>query len=536
MEPQPLSDDIRRYSILIWHWAWLIILATILAAGTAYFVSQRMTPIYQASSTLLVNEAPGTQGTDYSSVMTSQRLTQTYAEMLTKQPVLDEVIDQLSLPMEASDLKRTITVQPVRDTQLIDIKVEEIDPVRAAAIANAVGIAFANQNKAMQEARYASTKESLKSQLDDIQLQIDGISTSLAALGDVPESQAERERLDNVLSQYRQTYAYTLQSYEQVRLAEAETISNVVQAENAVPPKGPISPKVFQNTALAGVVGAMLAVGVIFLIEALDDTIRSPDEVERYLQLPVLGVIRGIEDTEELIAAAQPRAPVSEAFRSLRTNIQYASVDHPLNSILITSATQGEGKTTVAANLSSVLAQGGKRVSLIDADLRRPRLHSQMNISNRRGLTSLFMGQDIQLNGALRESRIPNLSLITSGNLPPNPAELLGSEKMQQILAKVEAQSDVVILDSPPVIAVTDATVLSQRVDGVLLVIQPGTAKVAAIQKAIEQLRRVGANVIGVVLNNVASNSSRYSYYYYYYYADDYYGDRRRQKRKKKKK
>ena len=535
MEPQPLSDDIRRYSILIWHWAWLIILATILAAGTAYFVSQRMTPIYQASSTLLVNEAPGTQGTDYSSVMTSQRLTQTYAEMLTKQPVLDEVIDQLSLPMEASDLKRMITVQPVRDTQLIDIKVEDIDPVRAAAIANAVGIAFANQNKAMQEARYASTKESLKSQLDDIQLQIDGISTSLAALGDVPESQAERERLDNVLSQYRQTYAYTLQSYEQVRLAEAETISNVVQAENAVPPKGPISPKVFQNTALAGVVGAMLAVGVIFLIEALDDTIRSPDEVERYLQLPVLGVIRGIEDTEELIAATQPRAPVSEAFRSLRTNIQYASVDHPLNSILITSATQGEGKTTVAANLSSVLAQGGKRVSLIDADLRRPRLHSQMNISNRRGLTSLFMGQDIQLNGALRESRIPNLSLITSGNLPPNPAELLGSEKMQQILAKVEAQSDVVILDSPPVIAVTDATVLSQRVDGVLLVIQPGTAKVAAIQKAIEQLRRVGANVIGVVLNNVASNSSRYSYYYYYY-VDDYYGDRRRQKRKKKKK
>ncbi|MEA2008143.1 MAG: CpsD/CapB family tyrosine-protein kinase, partial [Chloroflexota bacterium] len=174
-----------------------------------------------------------------------------------------------------------------------------------------------------------------------------------------------------------------------------------------------------------------------------------------------------------------------------------------------------------------------KRVSVMDTDLRRPRLHSQMNISNRRGLTSLFMGQDIQLDGALRESSISNLSLITSGNLPPNPAELLGSEKMQQILAKVEAQSDVVILDSPPVIAVTDATVLSQRVDGVLLVIEPGNAKVAAAQKAVEQLRRVGANIIGVVLNNVSSNGSRYSYYYYYY-ADDYYGDRRRQKRKKK--
>ena len=238
MEQQPLSDDLRHYGSLLWHWAWLIILAMILAAGASYFVSIRMTPIYQASSTLLVNEAPGTQGTDYSSVMTSQRLTQTYAEMLTKNPVLEEVVNRLELPMEASDLKGMISVQPVRDTQLIDIQVEDVDPNRAAAIANAVGVIFAEQNQAMQEARYASTKESLKSQLDGIQLQIDEVNTALAALGDTPESLSERDRLENILSQYRQTYTYTLQSYEQVRLAEAETLSNVVQAENAVPPRG----------------------------------------------------------------------------------------------------------------------------------------------------------------------------------------------------------------------------------------------------------------------------------------------------------
>ena len=287
------------------------------------------------------------------------------------------------------------------------------------------------------------------------------------------------------------------------------------------------------NTALAGVVGVMLAVGAIFLMEALDDTIRGPDEVERYLQLPVLGVIREIENPEELVTASQPRSPVSEAFRSLRTNIQYASVDNPLNSILVTSSSQGEGKTTVASNLAVVLAQGKKKVSIVDTDLRRPRLHTQMNISNRRGLTSLFMGNNIELDGALRKTSIPDLSLVTSGNLPPNPAELLGSERMQQILEKIGSHSEVLVLDSPPVIAVTDATILSQRVDGALLVLEPGKTKIAAAQKAVEQLRRVNANIIGVVLNKVKSNGSRYSYYYYYY-ADDYYGDRRRKKRKKK--
>ncbi len=536
MEPQPLSDDLRRYAILIWHWAWLIVMATVLAAVSAYLVSQQMTPIYQVSATLMINEAPGTGGVDYSSVLASQRLTQTYAEMLTTQPVLDEVIQQLSLPMEAKELKEMVTVQPVRDTQLIDIQVEDIDPNRAAAIANAIVIVFSDQNTAMQEARYASTKESLKTQLDEIQRQIDEVNTTLAALGDGTETQAERDRLESTLTQYRQTYASTLQSYEQVRLSEAETISNIVQAERAVPSDVPISPRILMNTALAGVVGAMLAVGVIFLIEALDDTIRGPDEVTRYLQLPVLGVIQQVDESEELITISEPRSPVSEAFRSLRTSIQYTSVDFPLRKILVTSPMQGEGKTTIATNLGIVLAQGGKKVSLVDADLRRPTLHRKMRVSNRRGLTSLFMGEDIHLDGALRESSVSGLFLLTSGNLPPNPAELMGSERMRRVLSNIEERSDVVVVDSPPVTAVTDAVILSKHVDGILLVMQPGKTKLAAAQKIVEELRRVGANLIGVVLNNVGANGSRYySYYYSYYYADEYYGDRRPRKKRKKK-
>ena len=173
----------------------------------------------------------------------------------------------------------------------------------------------------------------------------------------------------------------------------------MIQAEAAEPPKDPIRPKVMMNTILAGVIGAMVAVGLIFLIEALDDTIRGTDEVTRYLNLPVLGAIRKIEASEAPITAVKPRAPVSEDFRSLRTNIQFVSVDAPLRSILVTSPTPEDGKTTVALNLSIILVQGGSRVSLIDADLRRPAIHKSMRLSNRWGLTSLFTNEDMRLDG-----------------------------------------------------------------------------------------------------------------------------------------
>jgi capsular exopolysaccharide synthesis family protein len=235
-----------------------------------------------------------------------------------------------------------------------------------------------------------------------------------------------------------------------------------------------------------------------------------------------------------MITIDEPRSPVSEAFRSLRTNFQFTSVDKPMRSLLITSAGIGEGKTLVAANLSVVLAQGGSQVTLVDTDLRRPRIHRQLKIPNRRGLTSLFMRPDINLDGALQEAGVNGLSAITSGNLPPNPAELLGSERMRNILEKICQQSHVVVFDSPPVIAVTDAVILSQVVDGVLLVVQPGKSKIAALQKTVEQLKRVGANIIGVVLNNVRHNAARYSYYYYYY-SDDYYGYQKKGRRRKQK-
>jgi non-specific protein-tyrosine kinase len=524
MESQLFGDDIRHYISLIWRWLWLILLVSILAGAVVYVISSRIPPVYQASASLLINEAPGTKTTDYSAIITSQRLAQTYAKMLVQKPVLREVITRLELDMSIETLKSAVTVQPVVDTQLIDIEVEDTDPIRAAFIANELGTVFAEQNRANQEARYANTKESLEIQLAELETRINAIEADIGELDPTLEYNPELDRLEANLSQWRQIYANTLQSYEDVRLAEAETISNVIQAEAAEPPKNPIRPKVMMNTGLAGALGAMLAIGFILLLEALDDTIRGTDEVSRYLDLPVLGAIRKIEASEGPITAIKPRAPVSEDFRSLRTNIQFVSVDAPLRTILVTSPTPEDGKTTVALNLSIILAQGGSRVALIDADLRRPAIHKNMRLSNRWGLTSLFTNEELRLDGILRQNKSSGFSIMTSGNLPPNPAELLGSEKMVQIIKKVKTISDIIVFDSPPLAVVTDAAVLSKQMDGVILIINSGTTKIAAARQAVEQLHRVGANILGVVLNNV---SSKKSYYYstYYSYYDTYFND-----------
>ncbi len=531
-ETPSFSDDLRRYFALLMHWAWLIVLAVVLAGGTAYLVSSQVTPVYQASTTILINQAPSTRASDYAALLTSERLAQTYAQLITKKPVLQGVVDTLrqgyGVSVELQDLEYGVTVQPVRDTQLIEIKVENTDPVLAAQIANALVSVFSRTIQETQTARYAETKNSLQQQLDDLGQRIEADSLALQNLGDSPDAQAERNRLETQLNQNRQLYAALLQTFEQVRLAEAESISNVIQAEPATVPLRPVRPRVMQNTLLAAVVGGMLAVGVVFLVDALDDTVKGPEDITRNTGTVVLGVIASYDAAKsDLVTLAEPRSPIAEAFRSLRTNIQFASVDKPLQSILVTSALPSEGKSTVAANLAITIAQSGKRVVLLESDLRRPSVHRYLKVPNRMGLSTMFVRPQVYLDGNLQGTRIPNLKVLTAGDLPPNPSELLGSERMQAILRQLREQADVLILDTPPMMAVTDAVVLAPRVDGVLLVARPGGTKISALRTAVEQLRRTGANILGVVLNEVQMKGYRYRYYsnmYYYYGYYEYYG------------
>ncbi|MGB9885401.1 MAG: CpsD/CapB family tyrosine-protein kinase [Moorellales bacterium] len=225
-----------------------------------------------------------------------------------------------------------------------------------------------------------------------------------------------------------------------------------------------------------------------------------------------------------MVTRRHPRSPVSEAFRTLRTNLGYISPDRPLKSLLVTSSGPEEGKSTVTANLAVVLAQAGSRVLVVDADLRKPVMHKAFELDNRRGLTNALV-EDLDPAELIRPTGLPGLFVLTSGPIPPNPAELLGSARMQRLLPALTSNYDLVLVDTPPVLAVTDAAVLAPLVDGAVLVARAGITRLDLLQEAKETLERTGVRLLGAVLNGLKPDTDGYYYYHYrYYYA---HGERR---------
>jgi succinoglycan biosynthesis transport protein ExoP len=277
-------------------------------------------------------------------------------------------------------------------------------------------------------------------------------------------------------------------------------------------PVAPVGSSTMRNVALGGATGLMIGVSIAFLLEYLDDTIKSPEDVKRTLSVGVLSALPrmgSVNGRTPLVVAEQPLDPVAEAFRSLRTNIEFAAVDRPARTLLVTSPLPTDGKTFVAANLAAVVAQGGKRVVLVDADLRHPRQHHQFELSKEPGLTSALLAPERQA-AALRETGVEGLWIVTSGPQAPNPAELLASTRMRQFVSWLQERADVVVIDSPPVLAVTDAVVLSSIVDGTILVMDSGGTRRPAAVRAMEHLAGVGANVLGTVLNRVKPSGDGY--------------------------
>jgi len=510
--------DLRQYLSVLLRWWWLILGCTLLAAVIAFAASSWMQPVYQAQVILLVQQPPTTGLSDYTAVLTSERLAQTYAQMLTGRPVLEAAIARMTLSETPERLAKRVRVERIRDTQLIRVSVEDTDPARAAAIANTIADVFTEQVQAIQEQRYAESMGNLKAQIDELSAVIESVQKELEArAGDTtPQGQAERTRLETILAGYRNTYAALVQSYEQMRLTAAQSANTVVLYEPASVPQEPVRPRKLMNTALAGVLGAMLAVIAAFVMEYLDNTLKTPDDVNRTLELPTLGLIGRLEDDQsELVLKADPLSPVSEAFRVLRTNIRYFSVDRPLQVIMVTSPGPREGKSLVAANLAVALAQAGLRTVLLDADMRRPRQHWIFGLLPKEGLTDVLLTGSPD--GRLQATEVDGLLLLPAGEKPPNPVELLGSQRMRELREELCRSFDAVVVDSPPVLIGADAAVLGQIADGVLLVVDAGETRRDAARQALESLRQVGANVIGVVLNRVPIRRGGYHYYYYYY-------------------
>lgn len=381
--------------------------------------------------------------------------------------------------------------------------------------------------------------------VDATQATIHSLETSLAAVqADIQEQRARLSSYPGKQSAFAQlaletelqndTYKYLLSQLEAARITAA-TISPYVQIVEPAQGAGRIGMGLRQKVMIGLIIGLFVAILMAFFLEYLDQTIKTSADVERALEVPVLGLIP-LEAVEvnghsggnngrrrmnlPLVSLLSPDHPASEAYRTLRTNVTFVNAEQKeLQALVITSPGPGEGKSTTAANLAITLAQQGSKTLLVDADLRRPLVHRAFNLVQEPGLTDVLVGT-ASLREAVRPNVVPKLDVLPAGVLPPNPSELLGSEAMARLLETLRGQYDTIIFDSPPTLAVTDATVLGASADAVILVVRAGETDEVAAQRALQQLRRVQAKIAGTVLNGMQKRRDRYYNYYSYYRSD----------------
>ena len=337
----------------------------------------------------------------------------------------------------------------------------------------------------------------------------------------------------------RNMYELLVKRFKETSLTEEMKTGNIRIVDRAEVPRSPVKPRKKLNLLLAMVVGLTMGIGLAFFLEYLDNTIKLPDEIKEYLKIPYLGpvpafALEGSHDgvPPDLIAAHSPKSTASESFRGIRTGILFSSADTAPQVILVTSAGPAEGKTICAANLAVTMAQAGSRVVLIDGDMRRPRVHKIFEKERNTGLSSFLVGSG-ELKDGVIPSGIENLDIIPCGPIPPNPSEILGSKKMELLIETLRKTYTRIVIDSPPITAVTDALVLSKTVDGVVLVIRAGETHRQVVQNGLAQLNSVNAHILGALLNGVYTGKDSYYYYQYHYY---YYGDDGQEKKKTQRK
>ena len=516
--------DLRRQLIILRVWLWLLVASVLLAASTAFLVSGAMPKIYDAQNTLLVGQSLTAANPNSDQLLAAQRLSQTYAAVVTTRPLAQRVIVQLGLAMTADDLLKKVRADVPVSSALIYITASDADPVRAANIANAFADKLIAESPAIQ-GQQADLQKTIQANLDSTEAEITQTQNQIDQLTAITfrttSQDQELQALETNLVSLRATYAALLPNL-------GSNSSNLITVvEPAVVPTDPSSPRTLLNVVLAALLGLLAAVGIAFLVEYLDDSMTSSDEVQEVTGLPTLGVVpvmKGDPKRSEIYrleTLLNPRSPVAETYRALRTNIEFASVDAPLKTMLVTSALPQEGKTTTAGNLAIVFAQGGSRVLLVDADLRKPGVHSLFALPNQYGLTTLFRDEAATVKAVAKETEVDGLKIVTSGPLPPNPAELLGSKRWLAILERLKAEADLVIIDSPPLQAVTDAALLAAVVDGTVLVIHARRTRRGAVRQGRETLARGGGRILGVVMNRLKKRE--YDEYYYSYYGA-YYG------------
>jgi capsular exopolysaccharide synthesis family protein len=517
--------EIRRYLAILLRWWWLVILLPVVTAALGYGVSQKLPRVYQATTTVMVGQTIQATSLSELNFETNQHLAQTYRDIALRQPVLQGVIDTLDLKGSWKALKEELHVNLVPETQLLEITVEAASAEQAQLIADEVARQLillssstkpdpeSEENQRFVQERLKRLQVKIQAGQERVQALEARAATSLPSTVHV-QLQQEINSLETLISGWENNFSQLLVFHEN---KEAPNHLTVVEPAQVDP--GATRPYDLLNTFLAGILGFCLAVGIIVLLEYFHETFETADDLKRFLGITVLGTIgrvRGKNYLSKLVISQPSNSLIRETFRMIRSSIQFVSINRQVKSILITSSLPGEGKSLIAANLGIVMAQGGLKTIIVDADLRQPVLHQIFEVSNEEGLADLLLSPEVAIKNYLRETEIRNLQILTSGSIPPEASDLLGSKGMEQLIESLNEIADVVIYDSPPVLVVTDAAVLANQVDGVVFVIGAKQTQHDAARRALSNLQQADAHLLGAILNRISNRS--WSYYYRRYY------------------
>lgn len=509
-------------------WWWILVALPLLAAGSAYALSSIMTPMYEARASLLIDASQASSASNYNDLLTAERLSRTYSELATTDAVLDETARRVAGGLTADEIDDMVTVSAVEETQLLQVAVTDSEPERAALIANTLAAVFTEQVQAQRASTSEPGAVSIAEDIDEVRAQIDETSAQIAALelrADAATQvvQAEIQQRRTLLNAYQTTYAGLLEIQQRYALAAVESAVRVVVANPASAPTDPVSPRKTLNTALGGVLGVLLATGVVVALGYRDNTVKTTEDVQQLTGRAAIGMIPQLQSADQIEAIVNPRSPATESYRGLRTNLQFASMGKDLKSLAVTSSRPGEGKSTTVMNLGVVLAQSGQRVILVDADLRRPTLHTLGGLNNRAGLTNMLIadaGSEALL--YCQKTDVPRLLVVPTGPLPPNPSDVLNSPRMGEIIRELAARADIVLIDTPPLVF-SDAHIVSGLVDGCLVVTRAGSTRSTDLRDVVQALEQTGSNIVGIIINRINFGRAEYrrqEYYTTYYNAD----------------
>ena len=546
--------ELVTYIHLFRKWFWLIFLGAFLAGGAAFLFSSGRVELYRSEVTIMVGTAVNQPNPQYNEFIVGTQLAETYVVLARSMDVMEAAVDEGNFPVSARSLRSMLDVTRIESTSLFTLAVTYSDPVLAADMANEVAnqlIANSPSNLTTEQQRQMDIAngeiERLSQELEQLRLEQEKLDLELAAAVDPAEVESLRSQRLQITDQINQA-SYNISQFSATIAELQRQINQLSIVENARISSVPTGSNRFNQSVLGALVGAALAAGIVLLIEYLDDTLQSPAEATQLLGVPTLATISRFgkprdDYPQRLITYRDPGSPISEEYRTLRTNLLFSSNGAAGKGVfVVTSPGPSEGKSVTTSNLAVTMAMAGWRVLLIDADLRRPRMHEVFDLDNNIGLSTLLsinpseMSVEIERNQGLRRSleeciqdtEIPGLRVITSGHIPLNPTEVLGSASMQRWFQEFRSpdQVDIVLFDTPPALVVADSAVLASAIDvPVVLVVEAKNTRRGAALKAKEQFDQLGINVSGVVLNAIDPRERGgygygYNYYYYAYYSD----------------